>query len=96
MPFEKGHSGNPQGRPQGAKSERTKQWEALADSITGMHADRFNTILCSFMEHDDPEYQEKGCRLYLEALEYFKPKQARVTHAGDQIDPVQIVVHGNL
>lgn len=48
------------------------------------------------MEHDDPEYQEKGCRLYLEALEYFKPKQARVTHAGDQIDPVQIVVHGNL
>jgi len=94
--FKKGASGNPNGRPQGAKSERTKQWEELADTITGLHANRFNRILKNFMESGDPELEEKGCSLYLQALEYFKPKQARVTHAGDQDAPVIINVLPNM
>jgi len=43
MPFEKGQSGNPNGKPKGAKSEKTKQWEELHESIVGVHADKFNT-----------------------------------------------------
>jgi len=88
-------AGNP-GKPHGAKSERVKQWEILAESITGLHADRFNTILKGFMESGDPELEEKGCHLFLQALEYFKPKQARVTHAGDQDAPVIINVLPNM
>lgn len=96
MGLPKGRTNNPNGRPEGSKNERTKQWEALAESITGMHAERFNAIVCSFMDHEDPEVQEKGAHLYLQALEYFKPKQARVTHAGDQDAPVAITIHGNI
>ena len=45
MSFKKGESGNPNGRPHGAKSEKTKQWEALGESITGQQAEKFNDFL---------------------------------------------------
>lgn len=96
MGLRKGQTNNPHGRPEGSKNERTKQWEALAESITGMHAERFNSILIDMMESEDESQREKGCRLYLEALEYFKPKQSRVQHSGDKTEPVQIVIAGNL
>jgi hypothetical protein len=92
----KGITNNPNGRPVGSKNERTKEWEALAESIIGRHAEGFNHTLSEFMKHPDPEMQLKGCQLYLQALEYFKPKQARVTHAGDVLDPVIIQVMPNV
>ena len=45
MSFKKGESGNPNGRPHGAKSEKTKQWESLGESITGHQAEQFNAFL---------------------------------------------------
>lgn len=96
MPLPKGRTNNPHGRPAGSKNERTQQWEALAESITGLHSERFNAILIGFMESDDIALQEKGCRLYLEALEYFKPKQSRIQHSGDKEEPVQIIIAGNI
>ena len=92
MGLHKGQTNNPHGRTKGSKNERTVQWEALADSITGMHAERFNAILLRMMESEDEDQQEKGCRLYMEALEYFKPKQSRIQHAGDKEDPIQIII----
>jgi hypothetical protein len=41
---------------------------------------------------EDEEY----IKHYTALLEYFKPKQARVTHAGDSRAPVVITVHGDL
>lgn len=70
MPFKKGKSGNPSGRPRGAKGERTKEWENLGEHITTKHADRFNRIL-------DEANDEKFTSLYLQTLEYFRPKQSR-------------------
>ena len=39
MPFEKGKSGNPNGKPIGAKGQKTLQWEALGEAITGTKDD---------------------------------------------------------
>jgi len=45
MPFEKGKSGNPNGKPLGAKGQKTLQWEALGESITGQQAEQFNAFI---------------------------------------------------
>jgi hypothetical protein len=93
MQDEKGRfvKGNP-GKPKGATHERTRQWEALADSIIGEQADRFRAFLNELWESDDIKDKMRASELYLQTLEYFKPKQARVTHAGDADAPVQIIV----
>ena len=83
--------GNP-GKPRGAKSERGKQWEALADSIIGEQADQFRAHMNALWESGDIKLQHMAAELYLQTLEYFKPKQARVTHAGDADAPVQIII----
>jgi hypothetical protein len=74
----KGHTNNPNGRPKGAKSKKTVEWEALGEAITTRHADRFNKIL---KDLPDDKFADK----FLQVLEYFKPKQARVenVHQGD-------------
>jgi hypothetical protein len=48
------------------------------------------------MESENEDQQERGCRLYMEALEYFKPKQSRIQHTGDQGGPVQIIAPDNI
>ena len=80
-PFEKG---NP-GKPKGAVSEKTKMWEELGQYIVTEGAERAMQVLAKM---DDDQFLEQ----YMKMLEYFKPKQARVTHAGDADAPVQIIV----
>lgn len=70
MPFEKGKSGNPNGKPAGILSEKTKQWNELKDSIVTIHAERFNSILATLED-------EKFIDSYVKILEYFQPKLAR-------------------
>lgn len=78
MPFKKGESGNPKGRAKGHKIERTKQWEALADSICGEQADMFSKYIKKLWESDNEKKQALAADLYLKTVEYFKPKQSRV------------------
>lgn len=70
MPFVKGKSGNSKGRPEGSKNERTVQWESLSESIISTHTERFNEIMHSAK---DPEF----VGMFLQVLEYFKPKLGR-------------------
>lgn len=84
-PFEKG---NP-GKPKGAISERVKMWEALGQYVVNEGAQRAMEVLAQM---DDEQFIEQ----YMKMLEYFKPKQARVTHAGDKEEPVQIVIPPNI
>jgi hypothetical protein len=86
--FEKG---NP-GKPKGAIHTRTRQWDALGESITGQQADQFNGYLRELWESPDPDDRQAAAELFLKILEYFKPKHARVTHAGDVNEPVQIII----
>jgi hypothetical protein len=73
------------GRPEGSRSERSKQWEELGHSITSRATQRVEDILMSKLESLDSAEQNAGVELYCKLLEYFKPKLARseVKHEGD-------------
>jgi hypothetical protein len=89
MPFEKGISGNPSGRPQGAVSDKVKMWNDLGDWFVQEGAAKCMRIMNGM---EDEEY----IKYYTALLEYFKPKQARITHSGDDKAPVIIQVHSDL
>ncbi len=74
MPFVKGQS-KIGGKQKGSSNAKTKQWEALGESIVSTHTERFNTILntCS-----DDDFMDR----YLQVLEYFKPKLNRTAIEG--------------
>lgn len=74
--------GNP-GKPKGAISAKTRQWEALGEAITTKHTDRFNEILA---QAPDPLFVS----LYLQTLEYFKPKLGRTEHTAKDGDPLVV------
>lgn len=84
--WKKGQSGNPFGKPKGAVSEKTKLWEELGLSITTVHAQTFNEKLTQLFE----EQPEKGMYMYLQVLEYFKPKLNRTTLVGDPDKPLEV------
>jgi hypothetical protein len=85
MPFKKGHSGNIKGKPKGAKSKKTIQWEILGESIMNEHTEKFNAELSKLNG-------EKFMDMYVKVLEYFKPKQNRtdITTGGEKINPPTI------
>jgi DNA-binding Lrp family transcriptional regulator len=89
MAFTKGISGNPNGRPVGAVSDKVKMWNELGEWFVQEGAAKCMRIM---NEMQDEEY----IKHYTALLEYFKPKQARVTHAGDEKAPVIIQVHSDL
>lgn len=89
MPFPKGVSGNPSGRPQGAVSDKVRMWNELGEWFVQEGAAKCMRIM---NEMEDEEY----IKHYTALLEYFKPKQARITHSGDEKAPVIIQVHSDL
>jgi len=89
MPFEKGVSGNPSGRPQGAVSDKVRMWNELGEWFVQEGAAKCMRIM---NDMEDEEY----IKHYTALLEYFKPKQARITHSGDEKAPVIIQVHSDL
>ena len=89
MPFEKGKSGNESGRPVGAKSKKTLEWEALGEAILTRHSERANQVLAAM---DDEKFLDH----YGKLLEYFKPKQARTEVKQEGTAEVTIrVIEGN-
>jgi hypothetical protein len=89
MKFEKGKSGNPKGRPEGSVNKKTEMWHQLGEYVVTQGAERAMSVLHSM---DDEDY----LHYYLTMLEYFKPKQARTVHAGDNEAPVQIIINDKL
>ena len=88
---EKGHllPGHGGLKPKGAVSEKTKLWNQLGNYVVSQGAERAMHILSTM---EDEEY----LKYYMTMLEFFKPKQARITHSGDAKEPVIIQMHGNL
>jgi len=62
-------SNNPNGKPKGAKSRKTLEWEMLGEAISTKHAGRFNTVLAKL---DDEEF----IKAFTNIINYFKPKLA--------------------
>ncbi len=87
MPFEKGKSGNKDGRPKGAKSKRTLEWEQLGEFLTDKGAKRAMEVLNNL---DDADYLDQ----YGKLLNYFKPRmaQSQIEHKGNAFDNVNITI----
>ena len=81
-----GHAGL---KPKGAISEKQKLWDQLGNYVVSQGAERAMHILSTM---EDEEY----LKYYMTMLEFFKPKQARITHSGDAKEPIIIQMHGNL
>mgnify|MGYP001606220477 CR=1 FL=1 len=85
MPFEKGKSGNPKGKPPGTKSEKTEFWNQVKDW---------------FMEEGAAKYMEEMGKLkgasyinaYNNGLEFFKPKLARTELSGEVKNKLEIII----
>lgn len=89
MAFTKGNKVG-RGRPKGSKNERTQQWEELGEAVISKHTERFNRILGSAKD-------DQFVALYLQTLEYFRPKLGRTEHTGKDGAPLpapQIVMRG--
>lgn len=84
------------GRPPGIKQKKTIEWEQLRDDIVGYHAERFNRRLSELLESEDPKVALKGMEMFCNVLEYFKPKQSRITHTGEKESPINIIIAKNL
>ncbi len=70
MGLRKGHTNNPNGRPQGSRNSKSKAWDALGESIVSKHAERFNNTLAKL---DDASF----IKAYTGVLGYFRPKYSR-------------------
>jgi hypothetical protein len=91
MPFKPGQSGNVKGKPVGAKSEKTKQWEELANSIVNEQSEQFNEFLMSLWTGNKQD-KALASELYLKTLEYFKPRQARTEVKQEGVQQMEIII----
>lgn len=78
MPFKKGKSGNPNGKPAGTKSQKTLQWEALGTMMVEDCTEKVMQYLNDLWRKDKEAY----FKAYTQLLEYFKPKLGRTEHTG--------------
>lgn len=76
MPFIKGQSGNLAGKPKGAKSNKTKQWEYFAEYCLTEGLKKFK---CEIKKLEGKQFTDT----FLTMLEYFQPKLARTEHTGE-------------
>jgi len=96
MGLPKGRTNNVHGRKKGTKNNRTLEWETLKSSITGDNAEHFQEFMYRLWSSPDPKDHLRAAELFLQILEYFKPKQSRIQHTGDQGGPVQIIAPDNI
>jgi hypothetical protein len=74
MPFTKGKSGNPAGRPKGSQDKVTRQTRQLFMSIMEGQVDYIEDALDRIRENDDEKYIKALTGL----LPYFMPKQQEI------------------
>ncbi len=74
MPFEKGHSGNPAGRPKGSANKVTADKRILFRSIMEGQVDHIEDSLDRIREESDEKYVKALTGL----LPYFLPKQQEI------------------
>jgi hypothetical protein len=92
----KGVVNNPNGRPIGSLNKKTLEWEEFGRDFVADALPKVAVFINECMDSKDQDLKFKASALTLDVLEYFKPKQARVTMAGDSKAPVVINVHSDL
>ena len=73
------------GKKKGTPNKKTLQWEAIGEALITVHSERFNQILAT---SDDDNFS----KLFLDVMEYFKPKQSRVEteQKGEQVVNINV------
>jgi hypothetical protein len=96
MGLQKGMTNNPNGRPMGSLNKKTLEWEEFGCTFVAEALPKVALFINECMDSHDEDLKFKAAGLTLDVLEYFKPKQARITHSGDDKAPVIIQVHSDL
>jgi hypothetical protein len=84
--WEKGVSPNPNGRPKGTVSEKTRGWNLLKDAITTDLTDKFMTEMEKL---DGQQY----INAYLNVLEFFRPRLSRTESKVENTNVEQVVIN---
>ena len=79
MPFEKGESGNPNGRPKGSKNRSTKVMKKAIAELVDDNLDEMSDWLKE-MAKADPK---AAFQCMLSLMEFHIPKMSRVTYSDD-------------
>lgn len=84
--FKPGQSGNPAGKPKGAKSRKVEQWDKLSGYLLNSGAERFKKELIKLKGKEFVD-------AYNKTMEYFKPKLSRqqLEHSGEIDSPVTVI-----
>lgn len=77
MAFKKGKSGNPEGRPKGSISEKTKVWNEIGQWFANEGLEAYLNNLMELMTSSDTKDKAEAMKRYEALLEYFKPKLSR-------------------
>lgn len=83
MAFKKGQSGNPKGKPRGAKNKATIEFKEALNNLLNHAAPHMIKWLD---ELDDPM---KRFTVLKDFAEYIHPKLARTEHTGDEDNPIE-------
>lgn len=84
----KGNRGNANlkagpGRPKGKKSQKTILWEEFGKLMIDNNIPRAQEFMEELWESGDFDMRLKAMYIFMDMLEFFKPKLARITHEGD-------------
>ena len=92
MPFKKGESGNPKGKPKGAVGKKTAIWNEIGEWFASDGIETYKANLIELMNSDDPDTKLKAMDKFNALIEFFKPKLARTELVGDEKKPLNIEV----
>lgn len=88
--FKEGVSGNPEGKPRGAISTKTKEWHAWGEYIVGETMPLYVQNLDDMMASGDERVRQEAMKRFESILEYFKPKLSRsdvdISSNGEKVD----------
>lgn len=82
--FKKGQSGNPNGRPPGIQTERTKDFKTAVKSLL----DDCGPQLFEWVQRVAEKNPQRAVECLASLAEFATPKLSRVTHTGDVNEPV--------
>ena len=91
MPFQKGQSGNPNGKPKGTRAKATvaREAEVKASGLTPLDY-MLQTLRDEQADKDDRQWAAQS------AAPYVHPKLATTTLKGDEDEPVRIKITRNI
>lgn len=81
--FKEGVSGNPDGKPKGAISTKTKEWHAWGEYVVGENMPLYVQNLNDMLNSEDERVKQEGMKRYEAIIEYFKPKLSRTEFSGN-------------